>query len=574
VANEKITDMTDVVTLLSGDRIAMARGGNTTNFYTTPAEIGTFVNAGTGTVTSVVGTGSVFGLTLTGTVTTAGTLTLGGTPNIATAATLGVIIAGANTTINAGGTLSVAAPGTGTVTSVIGAGTVGGLTLTGTVTSSGTLTLGGSPSIATSTTLGVIIAGTNTTINAGGTLTVAAPGTGTVTSVQASGGTTGLTFSGGPVTGAGTLTMAGTVALGTIATIATNTALGNVTAGTAAPVALTKTQLTTLINSFTTTLSGAAPASAGGTVNYLRADGTWAAPPGATSGTVTSVVAGTGLSGGTITTAGTLAVTAATTLALGGIIAGANTTINVGGTLSVAAPGTGTVTSITGSGGTTGLTLGGGPITGAGTLTLGGTLVVADGGTGLSAGTSGGILGFTSTSALASSVLLTANALILGGGAAATPTPMGSLGTTTTVLHGNAAGAPTFGAVALASDVSGTLPIANGGNASTQGPRFSPSFSVGATQSLTADTYYFTTSAKYAGTITSAISFVASGTETYTVTINGTNVTGLVSIAETAVVGAPATHSASAANTFAAGAVIGLIVTGTGLGFNVTLNIT
>lgn len=38
-------------------------------------------------------------------------------------------------------------------------------------------------------------------------------GTGTVTSVQVSGGTTGLTFSGGPVTGAGSMTMAGTLAL-------------------------------------------------------------------------------------------------------------------------------------------------------------------------------------------------------------------------------------------------------------------------------------------------------------------------------------------------------------------------
>jgi hypothetical protein len=41
-------------------------------------------------------------------------------------------------------------------------------------------------------------------------------------------------------------------------------------------------------------------------------------------------------------------------------------------------------------------------------------------------------------------------------------------GTSTTVLHGNAAGAPTFGAVSLTADVSGILPIANGGtNAST-----------------------------------------------------------------------------------------------------------
>jgi hypothetical protein len=47
-----------------------------------------------------------------------------------------------------------------------------------------------------------------------------------------------------------------------------------------------------------------------------------------------------------------------------------------------AVAGAGTVTSVDGSGGTTGLTFTGGPITSSGTLTLGGTLVVANGGTG------------------------------------------------------------------------------------------------------------------------------------------------------------------------------------------------
>jgi hypothetical protein len=47
-----------------------------------------------------------------------------------------------------------------------------------------------------------------------------------------------------------------------------------------------------------------------------------------------------------------------------------------------AGTGNGTVTSVDGSGGTTGLTLTGGPITTSGTLTIGGTLAVANGGTG------------------------------------------------------------------------------------------------------------------------------------------------------------------------------------------------
>lgn len=86
---------------------------------------------------------------------------------------------------------------------------------------------------------------------------------------------------------------------------------------------------------------------------------------------------------------------------------------------------------------------------GAGAQTYG-TLGVAAGGTGLTTGTSGGILGFTASGTLASSGALTASAIVLGGGAGATPTALGSLGTTTTLLHGNAAGAPTFGAVVSA----------------------------------------------------------------------------------------------------------------------------
>lgn len=97
----------------------------------------------------------------------------------------------------------------------------------------------------------------------------------------------------------------------------------------------------------------------------------------------------------------------------------------------------------------------------AGTLT--GFVEVANGGTGLTSGTSGGVLAFTGTTTIVSSGALTANALLLGGGAGAAPTAMASLGTTTTLLHGNAAGAPTFGAVSLTADVSGILPVANGG---------------------------------------------------------------------------------------------------------------
>ena len=57
---------------------------------------------------------------------------------------------------------------------------------------------------------------------------------------------------------------------------------------------------------------------------FLREDGTWQTPSG--SGTVTSVTAGTGLSGGTITTSGTISLNTATVSAIGGVKTGYTTT--------------------------------------------------------------------------------------------------------------------------------------------------------------------------------------------------------------------------------------------------------
>ena len=99
---------------------------------------------------------------------------------------------------------------------------------------------------------------------------------------------------------------------------------------------------------------------------------------------------------------------------------------------------------------------------GLGTIAVENTpLIVTKGGTGLTVGTSGGVPYFSSTTAIASSAALTANRLVLGGGAGVAPTIVGSLGTTTTLLHGNASGAPTFGAVSLTADVTGFLPVTN-----------------------------------------------------------------------------------------------------------------
>ena len=47
----------------------------------------------------------------------------------------------------------------------------------------------------------------------------------------------------------------------------------------------TNTQLTALLDAFTSSLKGVVPASGGGTTNFLRADGSWTAPPGGGGGT-------------------------------------------------------------------------------------------------------------------------------------------------------------------------------------------------------------------------------------------------------------------------------------------------
>ena len=64
-------------------------------------------------------------------------------------------------------------------------------------------------------TLATLTQGSGVTITGGtGSITIAATSSGgTVTSVDVAGGSTGLTFSGGPVTSSGTITMAGTLAI-------------------------------------------------------------------------------------------------------------------------------------------------------------------------------------------------------------------------------------------------------------------------------------------------------------------------------------------------------------------------
>lgn len=95
----------------------------------------------------------------------------------------------------------------------------------------------------------------------------------------------------GDVTGSGALTIANNaVTNAKAADMATARIKGRVTAGTGDPEDMTGTQATALLDVFTSALKGLAPASGGGTSNFLRADGTWTAPPGGGGAPTESII--------------------------------------------------------------------------------------------------------------------------------------------------------------------------------------------------------------------------------------------------------------------------------------------
>jgi len=156
-----------------------------------------------------------------------------------------------------------------------------------------------------------------------------------------------------------------------------------------------------------------------------------------------------------------------------------------------------------------------------GAVTVAGTLAVASGGTNLTGGTSGGVLYFSSASALASSAALAANAIVLGGGAGAAPatTTTGTgvvtaLGVNTGtagafVVNGGALGTPSSGTV---TNLTGTASININGT-------------VGAT---TPTTGVFTTVRAQGSSATQdavLLSGRAGGTSSYAVTLTPTTLT-------------------------------------------------
>ena len=369
-----------------------------------------------GTVTSVAASGGTTGLTFTGSpITTSGTLTLGGTLAVANGGTgqtsytdgqllignttgntltKATLIAGSGVSIaNGAGSITISATGSGgTVTSVsvVSANGFAGTVATATTT----------PAITLSTSVTGLIKGNGTALSAAVAATdyvapsayASANGL-TMATSRLLGRTTASTGAAEEISVAGGLTLSGGVLTGASGTVTSVTGTAPVVSSGGSTPAISMAAATTSVNGYLTSTDW----------NTFNNKG---------SGTVTSVAAltlgttGTDLSStvanGTTTPVITLQVPTASATNRGALSAADWTTFNN--------KGSGSVTSVSGTGTVNGITLTG-TVTTSGSLTLGGTLSgvsltsqvsgilpVANGGTGTSTAFTVGSIVFAGTS--------------------------------------------------------------------------------------------------------------------------------------------------------------------------------
>jgi hypothetical protein len=390
-----------------------------------------------GTVTSIDVSGGTTGLTYSGgPITTSGTITMAGTLITTNGGTgLSSYTAGDITFYTAGTALSKLAIGASTFI----------------LTSTGTAPQWSDPtSISVNTATNIAGGGANQIVfnTASGTTSFIVGPTGantflewsgsafqwatTVTSIDVSGGTTGLTTSGGPITTSGTITLAGTLAVANGGTGQTSYINGELLIGNTTGNTLTKATLTAGTGITVTNGTGSITIDAinNGTVTSVDASGgttgmSFSGGPITTSGTLTlagTLAVANGGTGQTSYADGELLIgnSSGNTLSKATLTAGSNITITNGnGSITIASTAAGgTVTSVDVSGGTTGLTTSGGPVTTSGTITIAGTLITSNGGTGLTSYTAGDLLYYATGTALSALGLGTQGQVLKAGASA------------------------------------------------------------------------------------------------------------------------------------------------------------
>ncbi len=276
-ANRAIT----IPLLTGGDTLVMEAFAQTlTNKTLTSPIITTSATTGSTTFTFINTTA-----TTVSTYGAATTFTLGGTP---TGSLTANFFNNATTTGNTK-VINIGTSGdTGSTTNIVLGTDVSGSTSTTTVR--GTLILPNIASDGSFSTSSLIVRDASNNVE-----TIAASGGGSTNFLRADGTWAVPPGSGGVSDGdKGDITVSASGATWTIDTdavtfsktqnIATSRILGRVTASSGNIEELTGTQATTLLDVFTSGLQGVVPASGGGTTNFLRADGTWTAPPGGGGG--------------------------------------------------------------------------------------------------------------------------------------------------------------------------------------------------------------------------------------------------------------------------------------------------